>query len=180
MPIVNGSEVVDLIWSKNGVVLASLPLPIGFPGVMGEAQILTLTSSALSDGSLQNLTGVKFYLAGDPDQIDVLLSVWPYFGSQPGAIPSPGLNGGVEVSFDSGVSFQRLCRAQFGNPGLGDPADPTTWIPLPLYAVSPTAAADGELGAFSSAQLILRYNVPALATQYQVFTVRLEAAFDVV
>ncbi len=170
---------LNLIWTLNGNSISSLPFPIAFPGVMGAAQELTLRTSAAEDLTYLNLTGVQFFLDGDADELNTLLYEWPYYGSQPGAIPQPSLNGGIEVSFDNGVTFQRFCRSRFVLPGLGDPADPTTWLTLPSAAIFPSDA-DGNLGAFATASMLLRYNVPAQANQYQIFDVRLEAAFDVV
>ena len=174
---------MNLIWQQNTTILKSgavckpLVLPVTFPATTGTTQKLVLSTSAVADGTFASLVNLKLYLQGDPDQLNTLLNVWPNYGS--GTTPQqPELNGGIEISFDGGYSFQRLGALPGGeNFGLAD--DPTTWITVPASCIVP-GTTDGVLGPFDLATLSVRYIVPPLADQFQIFNVRLEAAFDVV
>jgi hypothetical protein len=174
---------MNLIWQQNTTILKSgavsnpLVLPVTFPAMTGPTQKLALSTSAVADGTFASLVNLQLYLQGDPDQLNTLLNVWPNYGS--GTTPQqPELNGGIEISFDGGYSFTRLGALPDGT-NLGFADDPTTWITVPASCIVP-GTVDGVLGPFDLAMLSIRYIVPPLADQFQIFNVRLEAAFDVV
>ena len=175
---------LNLIWQLNGNTIrdgstdGSLIHPINFPGVTGDIQTVTLQTSAQTDQTFASLTGLQLYLQGDLDQLNTILNIWPAYGNASNP-PRTDLNGGLEISFDGGATFHRfgfcpLCQAR-----LGDPADPSTWLTIPAMAISPSDG-DGVLGPFSTASMLLRYRIPPQADQFEIFNVRLEAAFDVI
>lgn len=175
---------MNLVWRndagtvlKNDAMDGSLVFAATFPGVTGKAQKLLLSTPAVSDGTYASLRNVQVFLSGDAGQIDTLLNVWPNYSLR--STPNRAeLNGGIEVSFDRGYSFRRLGALPDGTRS-GFPDDPSTWITLPRACILP-GSSDGILGPFDLATLFVRYVVPPLADQFQIFDVRLEAAFDVV
>jgi hypothetical protein len=174
---------MDLIWKLNGNTLKDgtinnpLVFPVVFPATVGTSQTIAMTSSATIDGTFSTLENVKLYLQGDPDQIDTLLNVWTNYGTN--SVPQrPDLNGGIEISFDNGSTFTRLGSAPDGT-RIGFPDEQTTWITLPASCIVPGALA-GTLGPVDIAMFSVRYIVPPLADQFQIFNVRIEVSFDVV
>lgn len=173
-----------LIWSQNGSVLKndtqakSLAFPVSYPSATSDALTVTLSSSAITDNNFATLSNVRLFLQGEADQLNTLLNVWPTYGSSM-TPPRPELDGGIEISFDGGQTFTRLGLDPETGLRFGDPADASTWILLPQAAVTP-GSADGVLGAIDTATITVRYRIPSLADQFQIFNVRLEAAFDVV
>lgn len=167
-----------LTWQQNGTVIrgfdgaqevnGSLFMPISFPGSIGMQQAITLSTSALQDGTFDTLQGVKLYLTGDPDDVNTVQMIWPYLNNQ-----RQDLNGGLEISFDNWVSVTRFDKYN------GNFADPSTWIVLPAKSIG-LYGIDGTLGAFDTAHIMIRYTVPPGADQNQVMNIWLEADFDVV
>lgn len=174
---------MNLIWTFSGNILqdAQMSSPLvfkpTFPGMLGNSQTIQLSSSARVDGSFSILKNLRIYLQGDPAQLDTLLNVWPRYGSE-FTPPRSNLTGGLELSFDGGLTFQRLGANPNGQ-RLGFPDDASTWIPLPASCILPGTVA-GVLGALDTATISIRYVIPSLAETFQVFNVRLEAVFDVV
>lgn len=99
----------NLIWSQNGSIIhgyqngayieGSLVFPVSFPGNITSVQQVTLQSSAQANGTLDILSGVSFYLTGDSDDLQTVLSKWPNLGNAYNP-PRPEMNGGLQVSFD--------------------------------------------------------------------------------
>ena len=115
------------------------------------------------DGPAEKLMNVRLYLASDPDSLELLTSIWPVQG------------GGVEISFDQGISWKRFTR-EYGNVN-----DPSTWILLQGSAVS-QGAPDGELDPFppfNRATLQLRLKLPSSSYRYGLFTYTLGVDCDV-
>lgn len=192
----------SLLWSQNGTVIhggaATSPLvfPVQFPGTTSVVQQVTLASSALTNGTFDILSGVKFYLTGDPADMNTVqgytppISItppsggwavgWPNLGNV-STPPRPELNGGLEISFDgnSWTTFSAVQSSAPGSVGVGDQNDPTTWLLLPGTAIG-VGGADGILGPFDTATLYLRYVIPNSATSYQLFDIALAVDADVV
>jgi len=171
----------SLIWSQNGTLLhggnadGSLVFPVMFSGVTSLVQQVTLNSSARVNGTFDILSGVKFYLAGDSADLAIIMGQWPNLGSA--YTPArPELNGGLQISFD-GTTWTTFCMGASGN--VGNPNDPTTWLPLPAIAVG-LGGADGILGPYDIASLSLRYLVPNSVANYQLFNISLAVDCDVV
>ena len=162
---------VHLIWSQNGTLLRGWDSLAGvwcdgqvnqgvcFPGQVTKAQPIELTSSA-RNGTLEILSNLKLYLAGDVMDISIMQEIYP------------GLGGGVEISFNRGLTYQTFSTT------YGYEADPATWVLLPKEAVG-LLGVDGVLQPFESARLLVRYRIPANVEQFRAYSLRLEADFNV-
>lgn len=160
----------QLVWTdvSNNVMTQSW-FPIGFPGTSSKPQQLQLRSNAAALQTFETLIGVKFFLTGDIDDLNIVQNIWPTLGGA----SRPELNGGVEISFDFGRTFTRFDAI------TGVEGDSSTWVSLPVEAVG-SAGATETLGAFDTAHLIVRYVIPPGADQYQVFDIRLALDFDII
>lgn len=168
------------VWSKNGTLIrgfhngswvdGNLTFPIAFPGAPSQTDIITLQSSASSEGSLETFRNVKLYLTGDPADIAVVQGLWPNLGNAY-TPPRTEMNGGFEISFD-GSNFIRFSKT------VGWEADPSTWITLPAISVGQQGQA-GILGAFDTAQFYVRYVIPSVAGVYKTFNLQLAADADI-
>jgi len=195
----------NLLWSQNGTVIhggavtGSLVFPVMFPGVTSQVQQITLSSSALTNGTFDILSGVKFYLTGDPTDLNTVQGFtppgivpedgwpvgWPNLGNV-STVARPELDGGLQISFDGlhwdpplGATFSAVQAAAPGSVGVGDQNDPTTWLLLPASAIGLNGA-DGILGPYDIATLYLRYVIPNSVTDYQLFDISLAIDADVV
>lgn len=159
----------QLIWSDvSNNILTTQAFPIGFPGTVSIPHLLQVRSNAAALQTFETLTGVRFFLTGDPNDINTVQNIWPSLGG-----PSkPELNGGVDISFDFGQTYIRFDATN------GVENEPSTWILLPIEAVGAQGAAQ-TLGAFDTAHLILRYIVPPGAAQFKKLDVRLAMDFDI-
>ena len=169
------------VWSQNGTMLrgyangswveGSLVFPVGFPGTVGTPQVLTLQSSASAQGSLETFKNVRFYLTGDPDDLALVQGLWPVLGNAYSPARAD-LNGGFEISFD-GSNYTRFSNT------VGLQSDPSTWLTLPAIAIGSNGA-DGVLGAYDTAQIFVRYNVPSVANIFKIFNIQLAVDADIV
>jgi hypothetical protein len=178
--ILHGYGLVETSPPAEEYIEGSLIFPISFPSVTTNPIQVTLKSSALANGTFDILSNVRFYLSGDPDDLNIVQNIWPNldFSFSP---PLPELSGGLQISFD-GVNWTTFSIAQpdvAGSVGVGDINDSTTWLLLPALAIGPNGS-DGVLGPFDVATIYLRYVIPPGATQYQVFDVSLSIDCDVV
>ena len=175
--VLNGTLIEGFNPNNNNKINTGLTFPVSFPGVTTSAQTITMTSSSRNLGTYETFNNVRFYLDGDSDQLAIIQEVWPYYGANPsnpnGVHPSPELDGGFQISFDSGQTFIRFDREH------GYKADPTTWITLPETALG-TGGVAGVLGAFDIAQMTVQYCIPPQADQLQIISVNLMVDFDVV
>jgi len=176
----------SLLWYQNGTLLhggvVSHPLvyPAMFPGKTSPVQAITLTSSAQINGSFDILTGVKFYLTGDPDDLALIQGTWPNLGFAYNP-PRAETNGGLQISFD-GNNWNTFAIADPDIPasiGLGDKDHAATWLELPAEAVGINGT-DGVLGPFDVATLYLRYVIPESELEYRVFNINLAVDCDIV
>ena len=133
--LLHGFDNTTQTWTDEDLVLG-----LANPNLVTAPIEVFLRSSAALSGSQEILNHVRIYLTGEDEDVTRLLDEWPAAGN------------GLEVSFDNGISWTRFNRA------AGNPADPTTWIPLPGVAIS-SVAADGQLGPMDTAHLYLRLNV---------------------
>jgi hypothetical protein len=169
-----------LVWFHNGVMVrgyqngswvdGDLVFPIAFPGAPSETEVVTLQSSASSEGSLETFRNVKLYLTGDPADVAVVQTVWPYLGDAYSPA-RPEMNGGLEISFD-GSNYTRFSKQ------VGYEGDPSTWITLPALSIGQNGQ-DGVLGAYDTAQFYIRYTIPAVTNVYNTFKLQLAADVDI-
>lgn len=160
----------QIIWlDGSGNPLPAAVFPIAFPGTTTPPQLVQMRSNAANLQTYETLEGVSFFLAGDPDDLNTVQNIWPTMGNA----SQSGLNGGYEISFDSGRTFVRFDATH------GVRANQSTWISLPAEAIG-SQGIDGVLGAFDTAHLIVRAVVPPGAIQFQSFSIQLGAGFDVV
>lgn len=160
----------QLVWTDEfNVPLSAESFAISFPGNVSEARQIQVQSNAAALQTFETLINVKFFLTGDPNDVNIVQNIWPNLGG----ITNPQLNGGVDISFNFGQSFIRFDSTH------GSEADPTTWIPLPVEAVGSQGAAE-TLGAFDTAHMIVRYVIPPGATQFKKLKVRLSLGFDII
>lgn len=160
-----------LVWTQGSTVLVGKTnlvfgeteaiQGISFPSNETIPVNVRMASSARDHQSFDTLRSVKLYLTGDPDQIATVQSVWPSQG------------GGLKISYDGGRSYTTFTTT------YGYEANPATWILLPAQSIG-LGGADGILGPFDSANLVLKYAIPQQANQFQVYDVALTADFDVV
>lgn len=160
----------SIIWTDvSGNVLPSASFPIAFPGTHSPPQQLQVSSNATALQTFETLIGVRFFLTGDANDVNIVQNLWPSMGG-----PSqPHLNGGYDVSFDFGSSYVRFDSTN------GVEANPTSWIPLPVEAVGAQGIAQ-TLGAFDVAHLIIRVIIPPGAIQYKKLDIRLGIDFDII
>lgn len=160
----------QLVWSDvSNNILTSQWFPIAFPATTSQPRQLQVRSNAAALQTFETLTGVKFYLTGDPTDVNTVQNIWPSLGG----VDKPELNGGIEISFDFGRTYIRLDLTH------GLESDPSTWIDLPVEAVGTQGAAK-TLGAFDTAHLIVRYIVPPGAIQFKQLDIRLALDFDII
>lgn len=167
----------QIIWSdesRNEIKGPSLPngliwLPIGFPSTTSPIQSLQIRSNAQDLQTYEILSNVKFFLTGDPGDVNIVQNIWTSYGD----VNKPELNGGFELSFDFGRTYIRF------NPTIGVESKPDTWILLPTSAVG-SQGIEGILGAFDIAHVIVRYIIPPGATQFKTLDVHLGIDFDVI
>jgi len=162
---------LHLIWSQNGSLLRGWDSLTGvwcdgqvnqgvcFPGQVTQAQPIELSSSA-RNGTLETLSNLKLYLAGDAMDIAIMQATYPALG------------GGVEISFNRGLTYQTFSMT------YGYEAVANTWILLPKESVG-LLGVDGVLQPFESARFLIRYRIPANVDQFRAYSLRLEADFDV-
>jgi hypothetical protein len=169
-----------LIWKSNSVLLAGyntpmwldgeLTFPIIFPGTTTAAQNLALSSSAATNQTFETLINVAFYLSGT--DVPVVQGQWPYLLDAYGNSTSV-VTGGFEISFNNGLTWSRFSNEV----GLGD--SPSTWLPLPQEAVGSVGTA-GQIGAFDTAHMLVRYVIPPAVSLTKVLDIRLEVGCEVV
>ena len=160
---------VLLEWDRANVAEGPV-FPITFPGRITEALPLRLRSSAWDIQSLQILTNVRLYLTGAG--VPIVQELWPTYGDA--YTPArPELNGGFELSFDSGRTWTRFSKT------VGHQDDPATWVVVPACAIG-LDGQDGVLGPFDQARLLARYVIPPQADQFQVFDIRLAVDVDII
>jgi hypothetical protein len=159
----------QLVWSNSfNIPITTAGFPVGFPGTTSTANLLEVASNAIAMGTFESLVGVGFFLVGDADDINTVQFVWPTLGG----VSQPQLNGGVDISFDSGQTYTRF------DPTNGVQANPSTWISLPAIAVGSQGAAE-TIGAFDIAHFIVRYVIPPGATQFGILNISLGLGFDI-
>lgn len=180
----------NLIWSQNGSIIrgyqngayveGSLVFPVTFPGKITDPLTITLRSSAQANGTLDILSGVKLYLTGNADDLATVQSSWPNLGFAYNP-PRNEMNGGLQVSFDGSnwTTFSKKQSGVSGSVGVGDQADPITWILLPATAIG-TGASNGVLGPYDMATMYLRYVIPATASTFKVFNISVAVDCDIV
>lgn len=158
-----------LIWSdiSNNILSAGF-FPVAFPGIVNQPQQLQVQSNASALQTFNTLVNVKFFVTGNPDDVNVVQNIWPTLGGT----TKPELNGGLDISFDFGRTYIRF------DPKNGVESKPKTWIPLPAEAIG-TSGADQTIGAFDTAHLIVRYIIPPGANQYKKFNIQLALDFDI-
>jgi hypothetical protein len=133
--LLHGLDNTTQKWTDEDLVLG-----IAYPNLVTAPIEVFLRSSAALSGSPEILNNVRFFLTGPASDVSRLLNDWPSTGN------------GLEISFDGGTTW-----ARFGL-GVGNPNDPTTWIPLPGIAVS-SVAPDGQIAPMDTAHFHLRLNV---------------------
>jgi hypothetical protein len=150
-----------LVGEVNGVFVQSEAVQgISFPNTQTAPINVRVSSSARQNSTFDTLRQVRFYLTGDPGQLATVQGLWPTQG------------GGLQISFDGGRTYNTFSTV------YGYEADPATWVLLPAESIGLNGS-NGVLGAFDSANILLRYMIPELATQYQVYDIALTADFDV-
>jgi hypothetical protein len=175
---------LSLIWKQSGNTIrdgakdGKLIHPIAFPGRTTEAQEVVLMSSARFDQTFETLTNLRLFLQGPADQLNTLLNDWPVRG-QAFTPARADLNGGLEISFNRGVTYHRFGYCPACQKRHGDPDDPSTWLTVPSEAITPTDS-DGNLGSMALARMLIRYVIPPDADKFGIFDVRIEPAFDVI
>lgn len=153
-----------------------------------ESRIIELTTSAVMTGVMERLEKVRLYVTGNPDDVATVMSVWPFLGRQQGQPRRDELNGGLEISYDGGRTWQRFKYAannadpdypNYGNEADALGTDNTKWATIPVVALG-LGATSGVLDPFTTARFLLRWKIPPGADQFHVFDVTLEAAFEIV
>lgn len=141
---------LHILWYSGSEMLQGLDMPSqkwkqghfsygpGFPGEVTEARQLVLSTSALFRSTFDVLVDCTLHLEAAEEVLNLLDSVWPESG------------GGVEVSFDNGVTWQLLTSA-----------------PLPVRVVVPgTTKTTQDLSPFDSIWILVRVKVPIDYTVY--------------
>lgn len=160
----------QIIWlDGSGNPLPAAVFPIQFPGTTTPPQLVQMRTNAAHLQTYETLEGVAFFLVGDTDDLNIVQNVWPTLGGS----SQSGLNGGYEISFDSGRTFVRFDATH------GVQSDKSTWITLPAEAIG-SQGIIGTLGAFDTAHLIVRAVVPPGATDFRSFAIQLGAGFDII
>jgi hypothetical protein len=159
----------QLIWSNSfNVPITAAGFPVSFPGTTSTAQLLEVATNAITLQTYESLVQVGFFLVGDADDINTVQFVWPTLGGA----TKPQLNGGVDISFDSGQTYTRF------DPTHGVQSNPSTWIPLPAISVG-AQGTDETIGAFDISHFIVRYVIPPGATQFGILNISLGLGFDI-
>jgi hypothetical protein len=83
------------------------------------------------------------------------------------------VTGGVEISFDNGLTWNRFSNT------VGLARTPSTWLVLPQEAVGSVGTA-GQIGAFDTAHMLVRYVIPPSVTLTKILDVQLQIDCDVV
>lgn len=163
------SKPFAIVWTDEfNNVLTTEAFAISFPATTSQPQQIQVASNAASLQTYETLIDVAFFLTGDPDDINIIQSIWPTIGGD----SNTQLNGGAEISFDSGQTFIRFDVSH------GKKEDSTTWIPLPAAAIG-FGAVEQTLGPFDRGHLIFRYVIPPGATQFKKFNITLSMGFDI-
>lgn len=157
-------------YENGGWVENKLSFRISFPGRVSDALPVTLRSSARDSHTFETLKAVKFYLTGS--DVPVVQEQWPYLGNAFNPARAE-LNGGFELSFDGGRTWNRFSRE------VGYEKNPATWLDLPSNAVGAGAVA-GQLGPFDRARLLVRYVIPPKVDLFKVLDIQLAVDFDIV
>src|SRR5271166_5163027 len=124
---------VQLIWSDvSNNILSTATFAIGFPGTTSAPYQLQVRSNAADLQTFETLVNCKFFLTGDPNDINTVQGIWPTLGG----VTKPELNGGVDISFDFGQTYTRFSLTQ------GLESNPSTWVPLPSTAVGTQGVAE--------------------------------------
>jgi hypothetical protein len=169
-----------LIWQEGTTVLegydganwidGQLTFPIVFPGVTTTLLALSLSSSASVNLTFETLINVAFYLTGS--DAPTVQGEWPYITDAYGNATA-SVTGGVEISFDNGLTWNRFSNT------VGLESTPSTWLPLPQEAVGSVGTA-GQIGAFDTAHMLVRYVIPPSVSLTKVLDVQLQVDCDVV
>lgn len=168
-----------LVWGQNTNMLkgfdgqnwveGQLTFPISFPGDVSDPQFFSLQSSAAKNQTFETLIGVGFYLIGA--DVAAVQGEWPYLGNSYSPA-RPDFNGGIEISFDGGLSWIRFTTT------AGWKADRSTWIPLPEIALGAAGLA-GQLSPYDIASLTIRYVLPPNLSMNKVLDVQLAVGFEI-
>lgn len=159
-----------LVWTQGtGVLIGQVNLVfqqteavqgISFPSNGTIPINVRMASSARDLQTFDTLQNVRLYLTGDPTQIATIQTVWAAQG------------GGLLISYDGGRTYSTFSAT------YGYELDPTTWVTLPAVSIGLNGH-DGILGPFDSANFVLKFVIPEVATQYQIYDISLTADFDV-
>jgi hypothetical protein len=156
----------QVIWTLNGVVVPTQAyMSVGFPSLVSGPVTLTVASPAGINNTKEILTNIQFFLDG-PDAD--LLQSWTTINSI-----KTTLNGGVEISFDGGLTWSRF------NATTGLKSNKATWVQLPGAAISEIAT-DGTLTPNDSGTILLRLVIPPSFSDYRVISFLIGTDFDVV
>ena len=159
-----------LVWTDvSNNVLSVDWFAVAFPASTSVPLQVQLQSNAVALQTYETLKGVQFFLTGDSSDVNIVQNIWPYLGG----VSKPELNGGYEISFDFGRTYTRFTS------GVGVEATRSTWLTLPSEAVG-SQGAEGTLGPFDTAHLIVRVVIPPGAIQYKKLDVRLGVDFDII
>lgn len=155
-----------VIWTVNDVVsTSSTYLDVSYPSTTSKPISLVIASPAANTNTTEILTNVKFYLDGSDA---TLLESWASISGT-----ESSLNGGVEISFDNGITWTRFSST------IGKKSDTSTWVILPAVAIS-SLATDGQLMSYDRGKLLLRVIVPPSFSDYRIISFLLGTDFDVV
>jgi hypothetical protein len=151
------------IWRRDGALASNYRFPISFSGEITDAVSFTLSTSAQSLQTYETVQNVKFYLTGDPNDVNLVQELWPNLN------PS----GGLDVSFDGGNSWTRFSQS------VGLASDPVSWLLLPQAAVGIGGLA-GRLSPTETASLQVRLTIPAGNPTTKILNLELAVDCDVV
>lgn len=147
--------IVDKVFQEQEAVAG-----ISFPSNSTIPITVSLSSSARSLQTFDNLINTKLYLTGDPEQIQNIQTIWPT------------QNGGLYISYDGGKTYN-VFSTTYGYESI-----PSTWPIVPAVSIG-LDAEDGFIGPYASANFVLQYIIPPQATQYQIYDIYLGVSFDV-
>lgn len=133
---------------------------ISFPSNQTIPINVRMSSSSHDLQTFDTFIKVKLFLTGDPDEINTVQAIWPTQG------------GGFQISYDGGKTYTTFTIT------YGYEANPATWVLLPASSIG-LGGADGILGPFDSANLVIKYVIPEQANQYQIYDIQLTADFDI-